>query len=75
MVRQAMKAGNTGVLPRGEAGGRSAEEYCAADPAEEHGLLEADHRASWRAGRCQPQGACDNLVCAPKLVANQQLER
>ena len=29
----------------------SAEEHCAADPAEVPRLPEADHRASWRAGR------------------------
>ena len=40
----------TGVLPRGEVGERRAKEQRAADPAEGHGLLEADHRASWRAG-------------------------
>ena len=42
---------DTGVLPQGEAGGRSAEVHSAADPAEEHALLEADHDASRRAGR------------------------
>ena len=35
----------------GEAGGRSAQEHRAADLAEEHGLPEADHRASRRTGR------------------------
>ena len=33
-------------VPPGEAGRRSATEHCAADYAEEHGLPEADHRAS-----------------------------
>ena len=37
------------MLPRGEAGGRRAEERCAAHDVYEHGFLEADHRASGRA--------------------------
>ena len=36
-----------GVPLRGEAGGR-VEEHCTDDPPPEHGLLEADHRASRR---------------------------
>ena len=39
-----------GELLPGEAGRRPAQEHCAADYAEEHGLLEAD-RASGRTGR------------------------
>ena len=42
---------DTGVPQRGEAGGRRAEERCAAYSAEEHGFPEADHRARWRARR------------------------
>ena len=42
---------DTGVLPRGAGGGRSAKEHCAADSAEEHGFLEADHRSTGRAGK------------------------
>ena len=40
---------DTGVLPRCEAGGRSAKEHCEADSALKHGLLDADQGASWKA--------------------------
>ena len=40
-----------GVLQRGGARGRGAEEHRAAESAEEHGLPEGDHRASRTAGR------------------------
>ena len=44
--------GEAGRVPqRGGARGQGAEEHCAADSAEEHGLPEADHRASPRKGR------------------------
>ena len=58
-----------------EAGGRSPEERGATDFAAEHGLPEADHRVSRRAGRghAPANGACANLVCALKHLANQEL--
>ena len=50
-----------GMFLRDEAGGRRLEEQCTADPAQEHGLPEADHRASRRAGRSRA------VVCVPSL--------
>ena len=49
---------DTGVLPQDEAGGRSTEEHCIADPAAEHGLLEADHCAKWCGGRITLSYVC-----------------
>ena len=49
---QCVDEGKDSRVPlRGEAGGRSAKEHGAAYSSEEHGPLEADHRASWRTGR------------------------
>ena len=51
-VRSVDEGEVAGVLPCSEAGWRPAQEHCAADNAEEHGLLEEDHRASWWTRMC-----------------------
>ena len=52
-----------GVLQRGEARGRRAEEHRAADSAEGHGFREADHRASRRSG-----DGGHTVVCVPRVI-------